>query len=64
MFELVLVVCLMSNPEECSIERPAFSSKFSNVMSCTRNGYVSAVQWEMDHPNWRVRRWRCQQPET
>ena len=64
MFELVLVVCLLSQPDECSVERPSFMERFPNVVSCTRNGYISAVQWQMSHPRWNVRRWRCEQPQT
>lgn len=64
MIELVLVVCLLSQPDECSVERPAFLAPFNNVASCTRNGYISAVQWEMSNPRYSVRRWRCSPPET
>ncbi|HEY0835493.1 MAG TPA: hypothetical protein VGE72_16440 [Azospirillum sp.] len=64
MIELVLVVCLLSQPDECSVERPSFLAPFSNVVSCRRNGYLNAVQWQMSHPRWNVRRWRCEQPQT
>ena len=64
MIELVFVVCLLAQPDECSVERPAFQEPFHNVASCTRNGYIHAVQWQMDHPRYKVRRWRCEPPST
>jgi hypothetical protein len=64
MFELVLVVCLASQPDQCSVERPPSIERFSNATACARDGYVHVVQWLIDHPNWNVRRWQCEQPSA
>jgi hypothetical protein len=64
MIELVLVVCLMTRPDECSVERPPFVAPFTNVVACSRSGHMHAVQWELSHPRWSVRRWRCEPPQT
>lgn len=64
MFELVLVVCLAGRPDQCAIERPPSIERFPTSMACTRSSYVHVVHWLMEHPNWNVRRWQCEQPET
>lgn len=61
MIELFLVVCLVSDPDRCSVERPAFQEPFVNVMACSRNGMFRAAEWAEQHPKYTVRRWKCGQ---
>ncbi|MCW2241293.1 hypothetical protein [Azospirillum canadense] len=64
MFELVLVVCLAAQPDQCTIERPPSIERFATAMDCTHGGYFHVVRWLMEHPNWNVRRWQCEQPSA
>lgn len=61
MIELFLVVCLVSDPDHCTVERPALQEPFVNVMACSRNGMFRAAEWAEQHPKYTVRRWKCGQ---
>ncbi|KAA1057760.1 hypothetical protein GAY33_18740 [Azospirillum brasilense] len=62
MFELVLVICLAVRPDHCAIERPLSFERYPTAIECTHNSYAHVVHWLMEHPNWNVRQWRCEQP--
>lgn len=64
MFELVLVVCLAAQPDHCSIQRPPSIERFPTAIACSHGGYAHVVNWLMEHPNWNIRRWQCEQPGT
>jgi hypothetical protein len=59
MIELVLLVCLASNPTECHKEWPLFESTQTSMHACMFEGQRQAVQWAEAHPKYRVRKWSC-----
>jgi hypothetical protein len=59
MVELVLLVCLASNPTECHKEWPPFESSHASMHACLFEGQRQAVQWAEAHPKYRVRKWSC-----
>ena len=59
MIELVLLVCLASNPTECHKEWPPFESSQATMHACMFEGQRQAVQWAEAHPKYRVRKWSC-----
>jgi hypothetical protein len=59
MIELVLLVCLASNPTECHKEWPPFESSQATMHACLFEGQRQAVQWAEAHPKYRVRKWSC-----
>jgi hypothetical protein len=61
MLELVLTVCAMTQPNTCRNERLLFESDAS-LMQCTMNAPPFIAQWGDKHPEWLVRRWKCQYP--
>ncbi len=63
MFELVLVVCLLTNPDECRVERLPFQAPLS-IMECMRRGQLELPRWLDEHPNWTVKSWRCDMPKA
>jgi hypothetical protein len=59
MIELVLLVCLASNPTDCHKEWPPFESTQASMHACMFEGQRQAVQWAEAHPKYRVRKWSC-----
>ena len=64
MVELVLIICLQAQPDRCAIERPQFQESYPNAMACMYHAMFRVVQWAEQHPNYNVRRWRCEAPEA
>jgi len=61
--ELILTVCLLAQPAVCKDQHIPFLREI-NVRSCMWQGQLQAVHWLADHPQWRIRRWRCGWPEA
>ncbi|QQP90830.1 hypothetical protein JL101_020030 [Skermanella rosea] len=59
MIELVLLVCLASDPTKCHKEWPPFESSQMSMHACMFEGQRLAVQWAEAHPKYRVRKWSC-----
>jgi len=59
MIELVLLVCLTTDPTKCHQERPAFEAPHGSVYSCMLQGQIIAAQWATEHPKYTIRRWTC-----
>ena len=59
MIELVLLVCLASDPTKCHKEWPPFESSQMSMHACMFEGQRLAVQWADAHPKYRVRKWSC-----
>lgn len=60
MVELVLTVCLLAAPESCRQERPLLEPL--SPMACVMEGQIHASRWVVEHPAWRLARWRCVRP--
>lgn len=60
MIELVFLICLASDPENCKPLRPAFAPDYRNVMACLTDGMVRAAQWSENNNEWTIVRWRCE----
>lgn len=59
MIELVMTVCLMSQPQDCRKERLPFEG---SLMTCATAGQVAAADWISSHPKWHLSRWSCGMP--
>ena len=59
MIELVLLVCLLSDPTQCHQEKPAFEAPNESMHACLFQGQIVAAQWAAAHPKYVVRRWTC-----
>lgn len=64
MVELILIVCSLLNPQECSVRQPAFESIYGSLRTCLTQGQLAAVRWELEHPDFEVRRWTCGAPRS
>ena len=63
MIELMLLVCLMAQPDRCE-EIYLREEGPVSMMQCLFNGPKQAARWAEDHPGYVVKRWRCGQPRA
>jgi len=62
MIDLVLTVCLISDPSQCRVERLHFETQGS-LLQCMFLAPSQVAKWSESHPKFRVARWRCAFPE-
>ena len=55
---LILVVCLLSQPDVCREERGQMVE--GDITGCAVLGQQIAAQWTEDHPKYRVIGFKCQ----
>jgi hypothetical protein len=60
MAQLVVLICLLSNPEECS-EKPVPDSEAKDVVSCLKTAGDKADAWQLKNNQYFVIGWRCEQ---
>ncbi|MCQ0990115.1 hypothetical protein [Jiella marina] len=61
MIDLVLTVCMVANPANCKEERLSYQARATSAQCMMLSSpYVAA--WAGDHPQWSVKRWRCEWP--
>jgi quinoprotein relay system zinc metallohydrolase 2 len=58
MYELLLTVCLMSDPSDCTERRLPFQERMG-AMGCMRAGQSHARRWLETHPTLVLESWRC-----
>jgi hypothetical protein len=61
MVDLILTVCLGSNPGSCREEHLHFESNGS-LMQCLFLAPAEIARWTGEHPRFKVVRWRCAFP--
>ncbi|GAA0597120.1 hypothetical protein [Caenispirillum bisanense] len=60
MIELVFIVCLVGASADCRTVTPDYGREYPHVVACMREGTMRAAQWQQSHPDWTIRRWRCE----
>lgn len=63
MFELIVIACLVTEPEKCERFHLPFQQPMG-IMECMREGQLHIVSWVDEHPDWRVQRWTCALPKA
>lgn len=58
MLAIVVSVCLISDPAICRDERISLVTNVS-PQKCLMSAPPYVAQWNGEHPDWRVVRWRC-----
>jgi hypothetical protein len=58
MLAIVVSVCLISDPTICRDERISLVTNVS-PHRCLMSAPPFVAQWNGEHPDWRVVRWRC-----
>ena len=62
MIDLILTVCLISNPANCHAEHLYFERRGS-LLQCTFLAQPEIARWSAEHPKYRVARWECAYPQ-
>ena len=59
MVDLILAVCLISDPNSCRDEHLYFESHGS-LRACMMEALPAMADWAGDHPEWRISRFHCE----
>lgn len=62
MVDLILTVCLATNPGSCRDEHLYFESN-GRLMHCMFMAPFEIAKWAQQHPKLRVKRWKCAFPD-
>lgn len=57
MIELVLSVCLISEPANCKEVNLSYLAE--QPSQCLLHGQAEIARWQEGHPEWRIARWKC-----
>jgi hypothetical protein len=63
MAQLVVLICLLSNPEQCS-EKPVPGSDATDVVTCLRSAGDKADAWQKENSQYFVIGWRCEKKRS
>lgn len=63
MVELVLLACLIKDPQRCETFRIPFAQEMQ-TMQCVWQSQMQVAVWVGNHPDWVVRRVSCEMPEA
>jgi hypothetical protein len=58
MIAIVLTTCLVTDPSVCRDQTIPLTSEISAVR-CMMTAPPHVARWSVEHPQWRVVRWRC-----
>ncbi|GJD35931.1 hypothetical protein [Methylobacterium aerolatum] len=56
---LLLSVCLLAQPATCHDEEIPVGGGAANAFICLRNSQSVLAQWQEEHPEYHVEKWRC-----
>jgi len=62
MLSVILLACLIANPEQCRDFKIQVDFKMPTKY-CTVAAQPVHAGWAREHPQWQIKRWRCQ-PST
>lgn len=58
MMSLVISACLISDPAVCK-EHQVPVRRGGSTRYCTMYAAPWAAKWAVEHPDWKIKRWRC-----
>lgn len=59
MLELVLMVCLITDPSRCKDVALTYSAESVNPYTCVTRAQPEIAKWIEAHPKWVAKRWTC-----
>lgn len=64
MVEIVLSLCLISNPGTCKDVNLTYMAENVTPQQCMFYGQAEIAKYLQGHPRWQVKKWRCGRPAT
>lgn len=64
MVELIVLACLLSEPQHCEEFHMSFLRPMVVAECVTKQPTFEIVRWASDHPRWKVMRWTCGPPRA
>lgn len=64
MLELLMTVCLLSDPSRCKDVPLTYSAEHLTPMQCMMGAQPEIAKWIDSHPKWTLKRWTCQKAGT
>jgi len=59
MIEILLSVCLVTNPATCKDVSLNYMSDQVTPQQCMFRGQVAISRWVAGHPKWQLTKWKC-----
>ena len=59
MFELLMTVCLISDPTICEDVRLDLSEESRTAIGCMVAAQAEMARWSEEHPDRTIKRWSC-----
>jgi len=59
MIELILSVCMITQPQSCRNVHLTYAADRLTANQCMMAAQPQVAEWLTTHPRWQVRRWRC-----
>lgn len=63
MIELLVSVCLITDPQQCKDVRLSYVADGMTPRQCLMGAQPELAKWSAGHPKWRIDKWRCQKPD-
>ena len=63
MAQLVVLICLLATPEQCS-EKPVPGATEESVVTCLKTAGDKAVEWQKAYIEYFVIGWRCEKKKS
>ncbi len=60
MLELLVSVCLISDPARCKDVSLVYSDEGLTPMQCMMGAQPEIAKWVESHPQWALKKWTCQ----
>ncbi|MEO0820426.1 MAG: hypothetical protein AAF074_08370 [Pseudomonadota bacterium] len=57
--ELILIACLLSDPQQCREHRLRLTIEGGDAGQCMYSSPPRVARWQVMHRDWKVVRWYC-----
>lgn len=61
-FDIVMAICLMSDPSSCKEHHLQFES-YKSLNECVFDAQFYIASWQAENAGWTVKNWRCEYAE-
>ena len=58
-FDIVMAICLLSDPKSCHEQHLEFDS-YKSLNECVFDAQFYIASWQSQNPGWQIKTWRCE----